>query len=375
MLQQLINHSPDIKKLVDDGYDLEIIGGAYLLARNIPFVTSTRQVSYGTIVTVLTLVAPNQVGVPPDHTVYFIGDKPCDAQGQPLMSIINSSGNQQLATDIQINHYFSSKPISGNYRDYYEKVRTYAEILSAQAKILDPQVSARPNRVMPVVEVEPKTPFNYPDTNSARAKIDNLNHRFIDLKIAIVGLGGTGSYILDLLAKCPVKEIHIFDGDTFQVHNAFRAPGAISAEGFSESDNLYKVRYFKSVYSKMHKGIIDHETFLDDDSIIKLREMDYVFIAVDNNKIRQLIFKHATAWNIAVIDVGIGVNQIEDKLIGTIRVTSAYAGQYEHLDKRVGKDEPEINEYHPNIQIADLNCLNAVFAVIKWKKCWDFIRI
>lgn len=102
--------------------------------------------------------------------------------------------------------------------------------------------------------------------------------------------------------------------------------------------------------------------------------MDYVFIAVDNNKIRQLIFKHATAWNIAVIDVGIGVNQIEDKLIGTIRVTSAYAGQYEHLDKRVGKDEPEINEYHPNIQIADLNCLNAVFAVIKWKKMLGFYQ-
>ncbi|WP_318271316.1 ThiF family adenylyltransferase [Sphingobacterium cellulitidis] len=41
-------------------------------------------------------------------------------------------------------------------------------------------------------------------------------------KIAIIGLGGTGAYILDMVAKTPVKEIHLFDGDSFDQHNAFR---------------------------------------------------------------------------------------------------------------------------------------------------------
>jgi tRNA A37 threonylcarbamoyladenosine dehydratase len=42
--------------------------------------------------------------------------------------------------------------------------------------------------------------------------------------------GGTGSYVLDFVAKTPVKEIHLFDGDIFDQHNAFRAPGAPSGE-------------------------------------------------------------------------------------------------------------------------------------------------
>ena len=49
-------------------------------------------------------------------------------------------------------------------------------------------------------------------------------------KIIILGLGGTGSYILDLVAKTPVKEIHLYDGDTFYQHNAFRSPGAPSSD-------------------------------------------------------------------------------------------------------------------------------------------------
>ena len=32
----------------------------------------------------------------------------------------------------------------------------------------------------------------------------------------------------------------------------------------------------------------------------------------------------------------------------------------------------EVNEYDTNIQIAELNALNAALAVIRWKKFWDF---
>src|ERR1035437_8430939 len=111
--------------------------------------------------------------------------------------------------------------------------------------------------------------FKYPDTNSTRAKIDYLNRKFKNLKIAIIGMGGTGSYILDLVSKTPVKEIHIYDGDTFQLHNAFRAPGAISAEKFDSEDNLMKVNYYNEIYSRMHNGIIAHNEYLTEDNIIQ----------------------------------------------------------------------------------------------------------
>ena len=74
--------------------------------------------------------------------------------------------------------------------------------------------------------------------------------------MGIVGLGGTGSYVLDLVSKTPVSEIHLFDGDKFYSHNAFRAPGAASIE---ELENVeYKTDRFANMYGKMRKGIVSH---------------------------------------------------------------------------------------------------------------------
>ncbi|SDD77446.1 DUF6791 domain-containing protein [Niabella drilacis] len=146
MQQQLINLNPDLKQLWDEGYDLEICGG-HLLVHRIPFVNSDKQIKYGIFVCALTLASSTRVGRPQDHTVYFCGETPCNINGVPLTAIINNSTTQRLTETITVNHYFSSKPPSGYYNNYYDKIRTYAEILSAQAKSIDGGVTARPKRI------------------------------------------------------------------------------------------------------------------------------------------------------------------------------------------------------------------------------------
>jgi len=84
---------------------------------------------------------------------------------------------------------------------------------------------------------EDESVFKYIDTASSRAGINVPTQKLELARIAIVGVGGTGSYVLDLVAKTPVKEIHLFDGDVFLSHNAFRAPSAASSD---EPKNLYK---------------------------------------------------------------------------------------------------------------------------------------
>ena len=42
------------------------------------------------------------------------------------------------------------------------------------------------------------------DTASARAGLIGLNRKLVGESVGIVGLGGTGSYVLDLVAKTPV---------------------------------------------------------------------------------------------------------------------------------------------------------------------------
>jgi len=216
--------------------------------------------------------------------------------------------------------------------------------------------------------------FKYPDTNSSRAGIEFLNRKFENQKIAIIGLGGTGSYILDQVAKTPVKEIHLFDGDIFQLHNAFRSPGAVSSEKLESENGIKKVDYYYGIYSNMHTGIKPHAKYVTSENINELKGFSYVFISIDKNEVRYKLAKEFLKMGVTFIDVGIGVNKVNDSLNGGIRVTVGSSDKSDHLDLRIGSSESEENEYSSNIQIADLNCLNAMLAVMKWKKLSGFYQ-
>lgn len=216
--------------------------------------------------------------------------------------------------------------------------------------------------------------FRYPDTNSSRAQIEYLNRKFKNQKIAIIGMGGTGSYILDLVSKTPVKEIHIYDGDVFQLHNAFRAPGAIDGKALDDEEELKKVDYYYSIYSKMHNGIIPHPVYITEENVGQVSGFNYAFISVDKNKVRSDLTKWLLDLKVPFIDAGLGVNKVGDELIGTLRVTTGTETKNDHLKNRFGSDESDENEYGTNIQIADLNCFNAVLSVMKWKKMTGFYQ-
>ena len=216
--------------------------------------------------------------------------------------------------------------------------------------------------------------FKYPDTNSSRANIEPLNEVFANQKIAIIGMGGTGSYILDLVTKTPVSEIHIYDNDEFLLHNAFRAPGAISGEEMERDTPLKKVDYYHGVYSKMHTGIFKHEQYVQEEHLDEFTKFTMVFICVDKNKVRSMLTKGLLKRAISFIDTGLGVKRIGNELLGTIRITTGRSEKKDHLASRIGEEEFEENEYSTNIQIADLNCLNATLAVLKWKKFCDFYQ-
>ena len=226
MSQRPINRSADLKKLRDEGYDLEIRSGC-LLVKDVPYVNSRKEVKRGILVIKLVL-AGDQTGRPDTHVAYFSGEHPCNEDGSEIAKIKHGSNAHSLAEGVAVNHSFSAKPKpADSYPDYYAQVTTYVAILSGPAQRIDPTVTAK---TFPVIEPEEDSdePFNYIDTASSRAEIVAVTKKLALRKIAIVGLGGTGSYVLDLVAKTPVKEIHLYDGDTFYQHNAFRSPGAPS---------------------------------------------------------------------------------------------------------------------------------------------------
>lgn len=366
MSQQLINHSRDLKRLRDEGYEIEVRGG-YLLIHQVPFVDQNKQIQYGILVSTLTLSNNSQTGPPDNHVIHFIGENPCEIDGTVITAIQHSNATTVLNNQITVNRSFSNKPAAG-YPDYYEKVKRYADIISAPAKYLDPLVTEKTFKV--IADSGNETVFQYIDTNSSRANIEVINSKLTGQKVTIIGLGGTGAYILDMIAKTPVKEIHLFDGDSFDQHNAFRSPGAASMNDLSE--NPRKVVYYQKLYSNMHKFIYTHDYYVKKENLHELNQMSYVFVCVDKNAARKMITDYLVSVGVAFSDVGLGVNVIDDKLTGAVRVTSATSDKNDHLPLRIFSEDSDNNEYATNIQIAELNALNAILAVLKWKKISGF---
>ena len=115
-------------------------------------------------------------------------------------------------------------------------------------------------------------------------------------KLAIVGLGGTGSYILDLVAETPVGEIHLFDDDVLLAHNAFRTPGAAS---FSELERKpKKVDYLSGKYSAMRRKIVAASAEISHDNVDELQDMDFVFIAADGGSHTKTIVEALESWSV-----------------------------------------------------------------------------
>lgn len=367
MLQQLISHSPDLKRLQDEGYELEVKGG-YLLIHHIPYVNHLREVKYGILVSELSLANSQKTIKPSTHVINFIGEYPCNSDGS-IITAIKHLNQQNLGNGIVVNFSFSNKPQSG-YSDYFEKVSTYANIICSPAKSIDPLVTEKTFRIREnIIDTDV---FQYIDTNSSRAKINLINEKVKGQKIAIIGLGGTGAYILDLLSKTPVSEIHLYDGDVFSQHNAFRSPGAAGKKDLDSVPS--KVDYYSSQYSKIHQKISAHHGYVSKENMEDLLTMSHVFICIDNDVSRKLIIQFLLKNNISFIDVGLGVNVLDDSLIGTVRVTTGTNEKHNHLVDRIPFVNEDNNDYNTNIQIAELNCLNAVLAVIKWKKLCGFYQ-
>lgn len=363
-----ISLSPDLLRLATE-YEIEVrVGtGAFLLVHGIPYLDSNRMIHRGTLVTPLE-VAAGQVQQWDNHQTWFIGGHPCNIDGTEIVGI-KHSGQQVLACGLSVDHGFSNKPLGG-YPNYHAKMTRYIRIISAPALAVDPNLRIVPR---PIVWHEEESPFIYTDTACSRAGYSAVAAKLQMKKIAIVGLGGTGSYILDLVAKTHVLEIHLFDGDQLKQHNIFRSPGVPNY--FDLIEPTSKVAFFASMYSKLRRGIKPHEVFVTDDNVEKLANFDFVFIAVDKPAARRLIAEALLAASVPFIDCGMDVQLSDDgeSLWGQIRMTLCTPEKHDHFATRVPADDEAGNDiYASNIQIAELNALNASMAVIRWKKYCGF---
>jgi hypothetical protein len=358
-----------MRRLVEKGYAITFDSN-YLVVRDIPYLDSDRKLQVGAIVTKLVFIDQERV-TQEDHQIFFAGSIPHGLDGKPIPNL--GGGTTQLflseaSKDVVVQRSFSHKPkAAGKYQDVFEKIDTYVAIVSGPAIDLH---HANPYTFRAVKDIISDTVFKFQDTLTSRAEITDLSAKSKDDVVAVIGLGGTGAYVLDFLVKTPVREIRAFDLDLFYVHNTFRSPGRLDPTELGKP----KADVYQSRYENFRTGLSVAPKFIDASCADNLDGVTFAFVCVDKGSSRAGIFDLLISKHIPFIDVGMGLKRRDGLLNGMLR-TTYYSVEHGHKvrEKRLAElaDTPA-DLYRTNIQIGELNALNACLAVIRFKQLRGF---
>ena len=136
--------------------------------------------------------------------------------------------------------------------------------------------------------------------------------RLQDIKVTIVGLGGTGSPIAIQLAKMGIVNIQLIDMDRIDVTNLPRVYGSSNAD-VGEPKAMVVKKYIKTFSKSNIHAICDDVT--DSNMREHLIESDVIFACTDNLTSRSVLNEISHRYYIPLIDVGCRINLDDDGLI------------------------------------------------------------
>jgi len=368
VFHQLVNHNHDLRRLVEKGYAVGIDIG-YLIVRDIPYLNSQNELHCGAFVAKLEFIDKFKVQQD-DHQICFAGSVPHGLDGNAVPNLGGGPTTPALgeaSQDVVVQRRFSNKPKdTGKFVDFFDKIESYLTIISGPAMEL---YEANPYTFR-TVEKMSNSIFKFHDTLTSRAELTDLSAKFANDVVAVIGLGGTGAYVLDFLVKTPVREIRAFDQDVFHVHNAFRSPGRLDETELGKP----KADVYDGRYNDFRDGLKILRKFIDASCEADLNGVTFAFVCVDKGASRSSIFDLLISKGIPFIDVGMGLNRDRGPVNGMLRTTyySADHGQ-QVRDKKLAEmsDSPD-DIYRTNIQIGEINALNACLAVIRFKQLRGF---
>ena len=364
-LPELANRNLFIKDLEETGYLIDFVGG-YFVFYGLPYLDKDGQLQYGDWASPVDL---NEAVIDPpsSHQAWWRGSRPCDQQGREL-KLGGGPHRITVNSDLVTDYSFSYKLLDENgamraYTSFEEKVQTYLDTITAPAMAAYSQATSL--RGITVKAAAQGSPLRFPDTMSSRYHLNDLSALLRGKKVAIIGLGGTGSYILDFLARTHLQQITLFDDDKVHVHTIFRLPGFIA-----QAIGKLKVEVLAQHYDQWHAGIEAIAERVTAENVARLKEFDFVFVSVDEGPARLLIVDWLSSNGVPFVDCGMGLNRSTVGLSGFVRITGVDRDAFDDNvnTARLPVENAKDDEYRKHAQITELNALNATMAVIRFKQ-------
>ena len=315
---------------------------------------------------------PNAVIGGSNHVVRITTDREGDgrvyyADGTPLENWVGGDG--RTWSDISILR--TSQHGSGEHETARDLVHRYAK------RIIAAVAAAEHGEAATFVG---SGPFKIPNTFEARSAMRQIQDRIRGQRIAIIGLGGTGSFILDLITKTPVSEIHLLDADSIGWHNLMRAPGAPTEEEIEvlRGESQDKVAYYHRKYDPLRYGVIPHAARVDGPqdltALLGDHPINFAFVCIDQqtsgDSARQdAVYCALAEARIPFVDSGVSIRLQDNAVAGSVTTSFYEAGSrlWENAIPTSRITGGQAIGYR-NVQLPEVNALAASLAVMEWRR-------
>ena len=370
MSATLTSHDGGLDRVVQAGLDYTIEGDT-LTVGPIPYRLKSGGLGHGELICHVEREG-SRLRAPSDHTVGWVAeDRPHSRSGAVLEKLIHHDESQEWPNGAISICGMSRKSHDRGYNDYGEKMLAYARLIAKETGRTWKRDSIGSGLIADGNNMVDQ------ETGLTRSMIGDKDKLFKQEKLAVIGAGGTGGFIIDLIAKCNVASIDIYDDDIVSQHTQLRWPGVVNRNVVEEHKN--KAEYLAQVYaSRTNRNIKGHALRVGGSNLTYFKDKTMVFVAIDRGPDRRAILTELTKMNVNFIDCGIDMRRAADGLTASARVVRTAVRddrdkRMEVVTKTPDKDAGE-GMYEAAIQTAEVNALNAALAVIAWKQGIGFYK-
>ena len=357
MSPSILDRSPDLQRLHEDCYELRITTGGHLVIDHVPYVTPSRSIAFGSLVSTLVMAGDHTANPVDDHSLYFEGEIPCDRAGSPLTTmLIETNQEQQLEAGLTVHHRFSCKPSQiDHYPDYHAKMTGYVAMLLTHARGVDPNVQA--TRAHPVV-----LPEDDPDPRLNTWIRPPPGPRCSHQRQAADAPSGDRRPGRD---RCLHPRSHRQDPNGGILSSTATTSSTTMPSGAAGVSGIYR-----GAQRPAHEGELLRPTLPQDETTghsppVSCRRTNGRgaeghglrlprIAAEEGGGAKRLVIEKLEEFGLPFIDVGLSVDQYRGSLGGMVCVTTSTPTQRDHLRSWVDLSDPDPDDiYDQNIQVAD----------------------